>query len=425
LNQTAPGDVKAQLPGVRWGNAFAAAATAVSQRVGLQTFLGVLLAICDQESSFSNCIEGRHGKDWYPPPEVGASIPPTPGTPGVSAQTLDGWQKLWANEAKTIGVEKGVGPMQLTTPDYKYKADDLGGKRDEYSGGRWIPEYNIMAGAYALASKLEGIDSSVDANIWIGVQAYNGSGDAAVHYRNTVKAKYDSRWKDVTNSVTITGKPGSATGGPTTAPVEGEPDLIQKFVAVALEQLGKPYEWGAEGPNTFDCSGLVDYAARQAGLTKVFRNAARPITTTLWVNPTFSAVAKDGLLHGDLVFFEPDLGHMGIYLSRGLFLQAPHTGDVVKISSLNSGWYRDQYRGARRIIPWTPIKPGEANNTVNTGGSKIAIYHDGAWEWRDGSAGTGPTGGNWLGNADALWLQKNPDEDPKEGSTVAIPKVDR
>jgi hypothetical protein len=70
--------------------------------------------------------------------------------------------------------------MQLTTPDYKYKADDKGGKRTSTQAVAGLPEYNIMASAYALALKLEGIDSSVDANIWIGVQAYNGSGDAAV-----------------------------------------------------------------------------------------------------------------------------------------------------------------------------------------------------------------------------------------------------
>jgi cell wall-associated NlpC family hydrolase len=50
---------------------------------------------------------------------------------------------------------------------------------------------------------------------------------------------------------------------------------------------------------------------------------------------------------GDLVFFD-GLGHVGIYVGNGAFIHAPHTGDVVKISSL-TGWYSDNYVGARRV----------------------------------------------------------------------------
>jgi cell wall-associated NlpC family hydrolase/prophage tail gpP-like protein len=424
LEQTAPGDIKAQLPGIRWGNAFAAAALQYHGGWDYKLFLGVLLAICDQESGFSNCIQGKGGVDWYPPPEVGASVPPTPGTPGVPPQSLAGWKKIWDNEEKTLGPgnAKGVGPMQLTTLDYKLDADDQGGKRDEWQGGRWIPEYNIMAGAHAFKTKcdLYAGDSSVDSNIWIGVQAYNGAGQAAINYRNQVKRLYDSKYKDTVQAVQITGKPGEAS---TDKGVEGEPELIQKFVAVALQQIGKPYAWGHEGPNDFDCSGLVDYAARQVGLAKVYRNG-RGSTHTYWTDKTFTEVRRDDLLHGDLVFFDAQ-EHMGIYLSRGIFLHAPHTGDVVKKSSLNSGWYKSQYDGARRIIPWHPTSDVEANTTGNAAGIKIAIFHNGDWEWKDGTPESGPAGGNWLGNAYALWLEKNPDEDPKDGSTVAVSKADR
>ena len=52
---------------------------------------------------------------------------------------------------------------------------------------------------------------------------------------------------------------------------------------------------------------------------------------------------------GDLVFFD-GLGHVGIYIGGGQFVHAPHTGDVVKISSLSEGWYASTYVGARRIL---------------------------------------------------------------------------
>ena len=60
-----------------------------------------------------------------------------------------------------------------------------------------------------------------------------------------------------------------------------------------------------------------------------------------------SPVSQDQLQPGDLVFFE-NLGHVGIYIGGGRFIHAPHTGDVVRISSL-SGWYDETYVGASRV----------------------------------------------------------------------------
>jgi cell wall-associated NlpC family hydrolase len=59
-------------------------------------------------------------------------------------------------------------------------------------------------------------------------------------------------------------------------------------------------------------------------------------------------VSRDELAPGDLVFFD-GLGHVGIYIGGGEFVHAPHTGDVVKISSLNDSWYSSTYVGARRL----------------------------------------------------------------------------
>jgi len=58
-------------------------------------------------------------------------------------------------------------------------------------------------------------------------------------------------------------------------------------------------------------------------------------------------VSRDQLQPGDLVFFN-NLGHMGIYVGGNNFIHAPHTGDVVKISSM-TGWYAERYVGARRL----------------------------------------------------------------------------
>src|SRR4051794_27258118 len=92
-------------------------------------------------------------------------------------------------------------------------------------------------------------------------------------------------------------------------------------VGLAMAELGKPYVWGAAGPNSFDCSGLVMYVYAKVGVSLPHNAAA--------MYSYGSPVAYGDLQAGDLVFFS-GLGHMGIYIGGGQFIHAPHTGDVVK-----------------------------------------------------------------------------------------------
>jgi cell wall-associated NlpC family hydrolase len=111
-------------------------------------------------------------------------------------------------------------------------------------------------------------------------------------------------------------------------------------VGIAMQYLGTPYRWGGSSPSTgFDCSGFVMYVYSQVGVS-LPHNAAMQYGYG-------SAVSRSELQPGDLVFFN-GLGHNGIYIGGGQFIHSPHTGDVVKISSL-TGWYADSYVGARRL----------------------------------------------------------------------------
>lgn len=111
-------------------------------------------------------------------------------------------------------------------------------------------------------------------------------------------------------------------------------------VAIALQYLGIPYVWGGSSPATgFDCSGFTMYVYAQVGVSLPHHAASQ---YQLGV-----AVPRDQLAPGDLVFFS-GLGHMGIYIGGGQFVHAPHTGDVVKISSISERW--GNYVGARRIL---------------------------------------------------------------------------
>ena len=113
-----------------------------------------------------------------------------------------------------------------------------------------------------------------------------------------------------------------------------------RAVTLAKSQLGKPYKWGATGPSSFDCSGLIYWVAKQMG---------KSIPRTSSEQSRYGqSVSKGNLQPGDLVFFGKNkVHHVGMYVGGGKFIHAPQTGDVVKISSLSS---RDDFHNARRFL---------------------------------------------------------------------------
>jgi peptidoglycan DL-endopeptidase CwlO len=129
---------------------------------------------------------------------------------------------------------------------------------------------------------------------------------------------------------------------PTTTTADAPPVVLPaghpEAATIALRYLGVPYLWGGESPKGFDCSGLVAYVYAQIGITLPHFAAAQ---YQLGVG-----VPRDQLQPGDLVFFDA-LDHVGIYIGGGQFVHAPHTGDVVKITTLAA--YGGSYVGARRI----------------------------------------------------------------------------
>jgi hypothetical protein len=115
----------------------------------------------------------------------------------------------------------------------------------------------------------------------------------------------------------------------------------------ARRYLGTPYQWGGSTPQTgFDCSGLMQWAYAKAGIRI-------PRTTYLQIDAANArAVGRDQLEPGDLIFFRNssgDVHHVGMSLGGDRFIQAPHTGDVVKISSLKEPYYAQEFAGGRRF----------------------------------------------------------------------------
>jgi cell wall-associated NlpC family hydrolase len=135
--------------------------------------------------------------------------------------------------------------------------------------------------------------------------------------------------------VTGVGVGASTPEGSTVAP----PNVHGGVVSIAMHYLGVPYVWGGASPSGFDCSGLVMYVFAQIGVSLPHSSYAQA--------GMGSPVSISQLQPGDLVFFT-GASHVGIYIGGGQFIHAPHTGDVVKISSL-SGYYTSAFYTARRI----------------------------------------------------------------------------
>ena len=120
---------------------------------------------------------------------------------------------------------------------------------------------------------------------------------------------------------------------------------IQSILDTAASYLGTPYVWGGTSPSGFDCSGFVQYVYSQNGysLTRT--------TYTQWDNDGIY-VKKSDLRPGDLVYFGSGGSptHVGIYVGDGMMIHSPSTGDVVKYSTIDSGYYNNCYLGAKRIV---------------------------------------------------------------------------
>lgn len=137
---------------------------------------------------------------------------------------------------------------------------------------------------------------------------------------------------------------------PATVPDNVNPQAAEA-VTFARAQIGKPYRWGATGPNAFDCSGLIQAAYKYAGISL-------PRTTYQQITRGHRVSRKD-LQLGDLVF--PDPGHVQIYSGNGNVIEAPHTGAYVREVKM---W---GFLTARRVVSHVKVVTG-SNSLAGLGG---------------------------------------------------------
>ena len=130
------------------------------------------------------------------------------------------------------------------------------------------------------------------------------------------------------NQLTGQDRTALSSGGRTNYPPVPGSGIAVKALNSALSKQGAPYQWAAEGPSSFDCSGLVYWAYLQHGRT--LPRSSRSQSTV------GSPVSTSAMQPGDLLFFYSPVSHVGIYVGGGEMVHSPQSGDVVKVASFGS-----------------------------------------------------------------------------------------
>ncbi|BDR65054.1 C40 family peptidase [Clostridium tetani] len=116
------------------------------------------------------------------------------------------------------------------------------------------------------------------------------------------------------------------------------------LVSYSYQFMGKPYVWGASGPNSFDCSGFTAYVYKNFGVNLDHYTGSQ--------YEEGKPVSKSELISGDLIFFNTtsSISHVGIYVGGGQFIHASSGGGKVIVSDLSGSYYVSRYAGARRMF---------------------------------------------------------------------------
>jgi hypothetical protein len=289
----------------------------VAAGLALAVLLALALAISTLMALLGAAVPGRQvaeaRTDEIPPDQL-AVIQAAAGTCGLPWQVLAAVAKVESDFGRTMATSSAgaIGYGQFLPSSWA--AYGNGGNPDDY-------RHALPAMARYLCA--HGAPGDLRRALW----AYNH----ADWYVNDVLA------------IAIRYGLGATGSGPT--PV-GAPSV--GVVDLARTQTGRPYVWGGASPQTsFDCSGLVQWVYRQAGVT-LPRTAQQQYDATIRLTP-------DQLRPGDLVFFERTypsaerITYVGIYVGGGRMLNAPTTGDVIREMDVFAGYWGGKYAGGGRV----------------------------------------------------------------------------
>ena len=253
-------------------------------------------------------VESRHG-DGRVDPVTGNTAPPIigpvlDGSNGNEALPATAASTAWTGDPRW---QHAIGPMQFLASTFLAW---------QTSGSANAADPNNAYDAIATAGRFLCNGQTTIGSVSAAILRYNNSAT----YEADVIAKAIAYGMDTAGS-SPTGPGIDTTPGAT---VPGDVDTVVNF---ALAQLGKPYEWGATGPDSYDCSGLTQASYAAAGV-HIGRVTTDQATDGAPVDPHAGP-----LLPGDLIFMD-NLGHVGMALDATHMIQAPYTGTVVQISPI-------------------------------------------------------------------------------------------
>ncbi len=239
----------------------------------------------------------------------------------------NGWYKIKLSNGQ-IGWASGDYISKSSNPD-------SGGQTESGYGFITTSSLNVRSGAstshsvVAKVYKNDKVELLSSSNGWYKIKLSNGQiGWASGDY------------------ISKTSNPDSGSDGSGSVEKPSTDDA-QAAVNLAKQQIGKPYVWGAEGPNSFDCSGLMYYAYKNgAGVTlpRTSRDQSKVGTT----------VSKSNLQPGDLIFSSTDgsgnVSHVAIYVGNNEMIHAPKPGENVQKISINSSYWNNAYLWSKRIV---------------------------------------------------------------------------
>jgi cell wall-associated NlpC family hydrolase len=270
------------------------------------------------------------------------------GVVGALLKQAQQW-KLTTNPGWKAEYDKSVRPLVIKATSSRNPSDqDAAANALRVLNHKYLPmvQANQAKAAASASSNVMFYDQS-GANPW-------GRNVSAAH------SHVNSNW----TAPSVGGGAGASGGAPAGTPAQ-QPGQANNQALQAIQwgekEIGVPYVWGGETPGrAFDCSGLTQWAYRQAGVT-LPRTAAQQQSATKQVDPTSA-------LPGDLVTFGSPAHHVALYLGNGKMLAAPHTGERVQIQPV----YQDGTQYHRVVGGGNAINPNQVDTSGNNNSAATA-----------------------------------------------------
>lgn len=241
------------------------------------------------------------------------------------------------SEVSVISESNGWAKIDYNGRDAYVSSNYLSSKSESNTGDESIKSYKIVTATSLNFRSGPGTSYSKISSISYGTEV-----GVISESNGWSKIKYNNKIGYVSSNYLTTKSSGSIDSSTSST-------KVSKVISYAKSLLGKKYSWGAEGPNTFDCSGFTYYVLKQsAGITipRVSKDQSKYGT---YVN-------RNDVKEGDLVFFDTNgsndgnVSHVGIYIGNGQFIHASSSKGEVVISDFNSNYYKGAYVNARRVL---------------------------------------------------------------------------